>query len=350
MLSFIVPAHNEEAVLGRTLDAIHDCAKANGGRYEVIVVDDASTDATAEIARQRNAKVVSVNHRQISATRNSGGRAAQGERLFFIDADTSLNPRVLAAALREFDRGAIGGGTLARFEPPVPLYAHILMAWLGVFMRIGSVAPGACMFCTREAFHAVGGFNEKLFGAEDAAFSVALRREGRFVILWPHVRTSGRRVRGLRGPKMVGTLIRMGFYPNTLRKRKSVETLWYDTNREQDDIVPKTLFIRLVNFLLLAFLLLMIVSPIMLFLPWSLTPRDTMLGKVRWAIAITGCHLCLMFWPCIYYLLRALPWQRHSSERIRTGVLLSLCLFFGITGTREVILFWADIVRWIFGA
>jgi glycosyltransferase involved in cell wall biosynthesis len=350
MLSFIVPAHNEDAVLGRTLDAIHECAQAAGQSYELIVVDDASTDATAEIARQKNAKVVSVNHRQISATRNSGGRAAQGERLFFIDADTTLNPRVLAAALRAFDRGAIGGGTLARFEPPVPLYAHVLMAWLGVFMRIGSTAPGACMFCTRDAFLAVGGFNEKLFGAEDAAFSLALRREGRFVILWPHVRTSGRRVRGVNGLKMIYTLIRMGFYPNSLRSRKSVETLWYDSNRTQDDSVPKTLLLTLANFLLLAFLLLMIVSPIMEFLPWSLTPRDTLLGEIRWAIAITGCHLCLMFWPCIYFLLRALPFQRHWSERIRTLVLLAICLFFGITGTREVILFWVDIARWIFGA
>jgi hypothetical protein len=192
--------------------------------------------------------------------------------------------------------------------------------------------------------------HEQLFGAEDAAFSLALRREGRFVILWPHVRTSGRRVRGLRGPKMVFTLIRMGFYPATLRKRASVETLWYDSNRQQDDIVPNTLFVTLVNVLILVFLLLMIVSPVMEFFPWSLTPRDTTLGKIRWAIAITGCHLSLMFWPCFYFLLRALPWQKHWSERIRTLVLGGLCLFFAVAGTREVILFWVDIARWIFGA
>ncbi len=57
----------------------------------MIVVDDASTDATPEIAAQNNARVVSVNHRQIAATRNSGARAAQGERLFFVDADTTIH-------------------------------------------------------------------------------------------------------------------------------------------------------------------------------------------------------------------------------------------------------------------
>src|SRR5690349_7930964 len=83
VLSFIVPAHNEQACLPRTLRAIHEAASDVGQPYEVIVVDDASTDATAGIARQNDAIVVSVNHRQIAATRNSGARAAKGDRLFF---------------------------------------------------------------------------------------------------------------------------------------------------------------------------------------------------------------------------------------------------------------------------
>jgi glycosyltransferase involved in cell wall biosynthesis len=82
MISFVVPAHNERASLGRTLEAIHEAARAVGQPYEIIVVDDASTDATPEIAAQNNAHVVRVNHRQIAATRNSGARATQGERYF----------------------------------------------------------------------------------------------------------------------------------------------------------------------------------------------------------------------------------------------------------------------------
>ena len=77
MISFIVPAHNEQASLGRTLEAIHQAARVVGQPYEIIVVDDASTDATPEIAAQNNARVVSVNHRQIAATRNSGARRAR---------------------------------------------------------------------------------------------------------------------------------------------------------------------------------------------------------------------------------------------------------------------------------
>src|SRR5688572_7841427 len=207
MISFIVPAHNEQAVIGRTLQAIHDAARIVGQPYEIIVVDDASTDATAEIARQHGATVLPVNHRQIAATRNSGARAAQGQRLFFVDADTTINARVVASALRHMDKGAVGGGAPARFDSTAPLYARLSMWWFGLLMRLPGIAGGAFMFCTREAFHATGGFDERLFGAEDAAMSWTLRREGRFVVLWRYVLTSGRRMHGMGGLRMLAGLI-----------------------------------------------------------------------------------------------------------------------------------------------
>src|SRR3990172_2821402 len=219
MISFIVPAHNEQGGIGRTLEAIHDAARVAGQPYETFVVDDASTDATAEIARKHNATVLAVNHRQIAATRNSGGRAAHGERLFFVDADTIINPRVVASALRFMDKGAAGGGAPARFDSAAPAWARLLLWLLGWYMRVAGVSGGAFMFCTREAFHAVGGFDERLFGAEDAAMSWALKREGRFVVLWKYVLTSGRRMRGIGGLRMLSALFRMAFFPGMLTRR-----------------------------------------------------------------------------------------------------------------------------------
>ena len=146
----------------------------SGQPYEIIVADDVSTDSTAEIARQNGAAVVSVDHRQIAATRNSGARAAVGKRLFFVDADTIIGPNVVAAALRHMDRGAAGGGATVRFEDCVPLYAILLLWWINFFMRLVSMTGGAFMFCTHRAFDAVGGFDERLFGAEDAAMCWAL--------------------------------------------------------------------------------------------------------------------------------------------------------------------------------
>src|SRR5262249_12451936 len=152
----------EEACLARTLEAIHEAARGVGQPYEIAVVDDASTDATAEIARRHDARVVSVNHRQIAATRNSGAREAGGERLFFVDADTTINARVVAAALRKMDGGAAGGGALVRFEDYVPLYARLMIWWMRLFMRLVGMTGGAFMFCTYTAFDEVGGFDERL--------------------------------------------------------------------------------------------------------------------------------------------------------------------------------------------
>ena len=72
MLSVVVPAHNEARLLPATLQAIHAAAAAAGVPYELIVVDDASTDGTAEVARAHGALVVAVGLRQIAAVRNAG--------------------------------------------------------------------------------------------------------------------------------------------------------------------------------------------------------------------------------------------------------------------------------------
>ena len=87
-ISFIIPAYDEERLLGRTLQAIDRAAQGLGEPIEVIVVDDGSTDRTAAIARENGARVVSVRCRQIAATRNAGAREANADLLVFVDADT----------------------------------------------------------------------------------------------------------------------------------------------------------------------------------------------------------------------------------------------------------------------
>jgi glycosyltransferase involved in cell wall biosynthesis len=169
MISFIVPAHNEQAGIGRTLQAINDAARVVGQAYEIIVVDDASTDATAQIARRNKATVVPVHHRQIAATRNSGGRAARGERLFFVDADTTINSRAVASALRYMDNGAVGGGAPVAVDGIVPLYIRLIAFFFVPLAKLAGFTGGAFMFCTHEAFHATGGFNERLFWGEEGA-------------------------------------------------------------------------------------------------------------------------------------------------------------------------------------
>src|SRR5438874_954653 len=99
MISFIVPAYNEERLLGATLDALHAAGRAAGEPYELVVVDDASTDRTALIALGHAALLVRVAHRQIAATRNAGARRANGDLFIFVDADTTVNEAVVRSAV-----------------------------------------------------------------------------------------------------------------------------------------------------------------------------------------------------------------------------------------------------------
>jgi glycosyltransferase involved in cell wall biosynthesis len=347
MISFIIPAHNEQAAIARTVQAIHIAARSTGQPYEVIVVNDASTDATAEIARQNHATILTVDNRQIAATRNSGGRAAQGKRLFFVDADTIINPRIVASALRSMDQGAAGGGAAARFDKDAPLYAHFLLWWFGLWLRLVGIAGGAFMFCTRDAFQAVGGFDERLFGAEDAAMSWALKREGRFVVLWKYVLTSGRRMRGIRGLQMLTSLIRMAFFPGMLTQRSSVKKIWYESNRENSPKILDALIDQAVNAVLLLVTIVMITNPLFDHIPQLKIFTIGPLGTIRFAINIFLCHVLLALWPCAYFLLRSLFRQTRWLERIKLVALLALCLWLAWICTRGVIWFWPWFFHWL---
>src|SRR5947207_15317715 len=107
LISFVIPAWNEESVLGPTLEAVSVATRHLTVSSEVIVADDSSTDRTAAIARQHGARVVTVHHRQIAATRNAGARAAQGDLLLFIDADTLSTPEAVCAAVEAVRPAAI---------------------------------------------------------------------------------------------------------------------------------------------------------------------------------------------------------------------------------------------------
>jgi glycosyltransferase involved in cell wall biosynthesis len=231
MISFIIPAYNEELLLGATLAAVRAAARAAGEAYEIVVADDASTDATAAVAERGGARVVTVAHRQIAATRNAGARAAAGDWFIFVDADTLVNEAVVRGAARALRGGAAGGGSAVRLDEPVPAYARVLMSLLVGLFRVARLAGGCFLFCTQQSFEAAGGFDEALFGAEELAMSRALKRQGRFVILREAVTTSGRKLRAHSAREILGTLGRLA-----LRGRKSVSDrsglgLWYGPRR-----------------------------------------------------------------------------------------------------------------------
>jgi len=230
MLSFVVPAHNESQLIEGTVRRLHEAGASSGVSYEVVVVDDASTDDTAALAVRAGACVVPVTVRHIAAARNAGARAARGEHLLFVDADTWLPGETARAALAAMRGGAAGGGARVRFDAPVPRYARPgVAATLGVF-RLFNMTVGCFMFCTRDAFDRIGGFDERLFAAEEVAFSLAIKRVGRLVLVEPAVVTSARKFR----THSLGELARMGLgtlnVGRALRSRQRLG-LWYGERR-----------------------------------------------------------------------------------------------------------------------
>jgi len=93
MISFVIPAHNEEHYLGRTLQSLIESAEAVNETYEVVVVADGCTDKTATVAQSHGARVLEVDLRHIAAVRNAGAQHTAGELLVFVDADTLVPER-----------------------------------------------------------------------------------------------------------------------------------------------------------------------------------------------------------------------------------------------------------------
>lgn len=231
MISFVIPAYNEEQLLPATLRAVHAAAQAVGEPYEIIVADDASTDQTASVARAHDARVVPVARRQIAAARNAGGLEARGDLLLFVDADTLVGPAVVQAALDAVRAGAVGGGCAVQFDEPLPRYARILLPVCVWLFRTARLASGCFVFCTRQAFQETGGFNEELFGAEELAMSQALKHQGRFVVLRSSVMTSGRKLRAYSGWEICWILLRISVRGwDGVRQRTGME-IWYGERR-----------------------------------------------------------------------------------------------------------------------
>ncbi len=232
MISFCIPAHNEERLLPATLAAIHESAREAGLEYEIVVADDASTDGTPGVALGAGARVVTIDRRQISAARNAAARTAVGDPLFFIDADTVIHAEAVRQALALLGAGCVAGGATIRFDGRVPLWATALLESLLVPYRIARLSSGAFMFCTREAYRKSGGYDETLFGGEEVYFAVALKRVGRFRLIKDRVTTSGRKLRAHSCGEIMSALLRAGFKGRRGVMSREGLDLWYGPRRE----------------------------------------------------------------------------------------------------------------------
>ncbi len=239
-LSIVIPAFNEARLIEQTLRSVTTSLAANaesGFSSEVIVVDNNSTDNTAELARQTGARVVFEPINQIGRARNAGAAQASGEWLLFLDADSVLSAGLLADIFRVIDSGKyVGCGSTLRMEG-LPWWAHLtLQLWTGTSV-LCRWAAGALVVCRRDAFQAVGGFDQELYALDEIRLSKQLKQWGRqrnlqFTILTTHpLETSSRKISLYSSREIASQIFRIFFLPKKTLQDKKRLSVWYDGRR-----------------------------------------------------------------------------------------------------------------------
>ncbi len=190
MISVIVPAYNAERTIGACLQSLEHQSFPRD-QYEVIVVDDGSSDSTSGVASGYQASVIKQPRRGPGAARNYGASVARGDALLFTDADCVPAPDWIARMLEAFSesdvvgvKGAYGThqrGLVARFAQQE---FEDKYDWVRAAPRIDIVDTYSAAY-RRDIFQKAGGFDERLRQAEDVELSYRLAIQGHRMIFQP---------------------------------------------------------------------------------------------------------------------------------------------------------------------
>ncbi|OED40528.1 hypothetical protein ACH42_16085 [Endozoicomonas sp. (ex Bugula neritina AB1)] len=184
MLSFIIPAYNEEQFIKRSIQSIQSNVEGIYD-YEIIVVDNASTDNTANIARELGVAVISTPHKfTISAVRNTGVEISQGDILIFIDGDVYLHDSWIdhvPPVLEQIKSSSVVAGSVYAVDPDA---SWVAKAWFQPWYQKQEQVTfinGGHMLLSRELFQQIGGFDVSFETGEDYEFCERARSVGAVV-------------------------------------------------------------------------------------------------------------------------------------------------------------------------
>lgn len=231
--SIIIPAYNEERLLGHTMHQLSAAMHYVPMNGEIIVVDNNSTDRTAAIAESMDATVVYEPVNQISRARNAGAKQARGRYLVFVDADTTVPPALLQAAINNLESGhCCGGGAAVEAEAKISFAVKAVLNCWNLLSKAFGLAAGCFVYCRRDDFEVTGGFSENVYASEEIWLSMALKRIGRksnrkfSVINQPKVITSGRKLVWYNSFQQALLLLMLFFFPFMTRYKWACG-FWY---------------------------------------------------------------------------------------------------------------------------
>lgn len=182
--SVVIPAHNEEKYIGKCLRAVISASKyVKPDEVEIIVVANRCTDKTCAIAKHYGAKVLVNDDKCIAAIRNTGVKAANGEIIVTVDADSLMTKYSLLEIKEKLESGKyIGGGTNPKFDRMSVGIAfsalYVAFNLIPVMVKNGGFLSGAMFWFFKCDFDAINGFDESLISLEDMDFAVRLKKSG----------------------------------------------------------------------------------------------------------------------------------------------------------------------------
>ena len=239
-ISVIVPAFNEERLLGESLRAIKNAMQVfalRGWQTELIVCDNNSTDRTPAIAREAGAIVVFESINQIARARNRGAGEATGDWLVFVDADSHPSADLFEDVAVQMTSGrCLAGGSTVRMPGWHPVAGLGTTVWNWISRRKHWLA-GSFIFCEAKVFREIGGFSNELFISEELDLSERLlkvaKKTGReIVILREHpLWTSDRKMRLYSIREQIRFLFRVLFNYKVTTQNREACYQWYDGRR-----------------------------------------------------------------------------------------------------------------------
>lgn len=270
-ISVIVPTHNNRPVLERALEALRR-QTLSGKQYEIVIVDDGSTDGTAEMVEafrgSMQIQYVAQANRGRASARNTGARAARGRILLFLDSDFWAVPELLAEHHKHYPAGATGIGVQGASRTHPDALATAFMRARETYLEVPPGPPGRIslfristrnLSLVKSDFLAVDGFDEAFggYGWEDIELAWRLRARGVRFSYEPRATGDHYQVQDLEGLR---TKMRQGGRSAVYFWQKHRRAMWLGIRLE--------------------------IAPVLLPIKWLVYRTPLLTGPIRWVLPL----------------------------------------------------------------